>query len=104
MANDFEGLTGEQLRTLLIEYLTKEAASVIGLDPGDIGEDDLLWEADGARLGGDSLDRADLAMALEEDFSLDIPSDEIREHFSTVRKIADYLESKGKGVRDVRGL
>lgn len=96
-------MTPGQLFEALLEEVRKEAAGSIGLDPGDIGDDDLLFEMDGGQWG-DSLDRAELVMGIEEMFDFDVPGADTRQHFKTVRTIADYLVSRGKGVRDVRGL
>jgi len=44
-------------------------------------------------LGADDLDQVELVMAVEEDFSLEIPDDDA-ERIVTVRDMADYLNSK----------
>ena len=46
-------------------------------------------------LGGDSLNRVQLIMELEETFSIEI-NDEDAEKFSTVSQIVDYLEQRIK--------
>lgn len=45
-------------------------------------------------LGVDSLDLFELVMALEEEFGIEIPSDDL-ENITTVGAIIDYLKSKG---------
>ena len=46
-------------------------------------------------LGADSLDLFELVMALEDEYSVEIPSEEL-EKLTTVGKVMEYL--KGKGV------
>ncbi|MCH5207045.1 MAG: acyl carrier protein [Oscillospiraceae bacterium] len=44
-------------------------------------------------LGADSLDVVDLVMALEDEFSVDIPEDQV-ENIKTVGDIVKYIEDK----------
>jgi acyl carrier protein len=46
-------------------------------------------------LGADSLDIVELVMAMEEEFSIEIP-DEEAEKLKTVNDVVAYLKSKGK--------
>ena len=48
-------------------------------------------------LGADSLDLFELIMALEEEYSIEIPSDDLAE-LATVGDVIEYL--KGKGVEE----
>ena len=45
-------------------------------------------------LGADSLDLFELVMALEDEYSVDIPSEELQE-LTTVGAVIDYLKAKG---------
>lgn len=45
-------------------------------------------------LGVDSLDLFELVMALEEEFGIEIPSDDL-ENITTVGAVIEYLKSKG---------
>ena len=45
-------------------------------------------------LGADSLDLFELVMALEEEYEIEIQSEEL-ENLTTVGSVADYLKSKG---------
>lgn len=45
-------------------------------------------------LGADSLDLFELVMALEEEYSIDIPSEELTE-LATVGDVVEYLKAKG---------
>ena len=45
-------------------------------------------------LNADSLDLFELVMALEEEYEIEIPSEEL-ENLTTVGSVADYLKSKG---------
>jgi acyl carrier protein len=46
-------------------------------------------------LGADSLDTVELVMALEEEFSVEIP-DEDAEKIATVQNAVDYIKAKAK--------
>ena len=45
-------------------------------------------------MAADSLDLFELAMAIEEAFEVEIPSEEL-EQFTTVGSVVDYLKAKG---------
>ena len=45
-------------------------------------------------LGADSLDLFELVMALEDEYSVEIPSEELQE-LTTVGAVMDYLKKKG---------
>jgi acyl carrier protein len=45
-------------------------------------------------LGADSLDLFELVMALEDEYSVEIPAEELTE-LTTVGKVMDYLKEKG---------
>ncbi len=45
-------------------------------------------------LGADSLDVFELVMALEDEYSVEIPSEELQE-LTTVGAVMDYLKNKG---------
>ena len=59
-------------------------------------EDDSITEAYSFKddLGADSLDLFELAMALEDTYSVEIPSEDL-ENLTTVGKVIDYLKAKG---------
>ena len=45
-------------------------------------------------LGADSLDTVELVMALEDEYSVEIPAEELQE-LTTVGAVIDYLKNKG---------
>ena len=45
-------------------------------------------------LGADSLDLFELVMALEDEYSVEIPSEDL-EKLTTVQQVMDYLKAKG---------
>ncbi|MCR1840732.1 acyl carrier protein [Murimonas intestini] len=45
-------------------------------------------------LGADSLDLFELVMALEDEYSVEIPSEDL-ENLTTVKAVMDYLKNKG---------
>lgn len=48
-------------------------------------------------LGADSLDLFELVMALEDEYNVEIPSEELTE-LTTVGEVIDYLKNKGIGA------
>ena len=61
----------------------------------DVADKDSISEASSITddLGADSLDVVDLVMALEDEFSVEIPEDEV-ENIKTVGDIVKYIEDK----------
>ena len=72
----------EQLKQIISEQLTVDLEKV-PLD-ARITED----------LGADSLDLFELVMAIEEAFSVEIPSEDL-EQIATVEDVVEYLKKKG---------
>ena len=64
-------------------------------DQLDVADKDNITEASSITddLGADSLDVVDLVMALEDEFSVEIPEDEV-ENIKTVGDIIKYIEDK----------
>lgn len=63
-----------------------------------VGEDEVQLETSFKDdLGADSLDLFELVMALEEEYDVEIPSDDLTE-LNTVEDVINYL--KNKGVED----
>lgn len=64
-------------------------------DQLDVADKDSITEASSITddLGADSLDVVDLVMALEDEFSVEIPEDEV-ENIKTVGDIIKYIEDK----------
>lgn len=64
-------------------------------DQLDVADKDSISEASSITddLGADSLDVVDLVMALEDEFSVEIPEDEV-ENIKTVGDIVKYIEDK----------
>lgn len=73
------------------ERVKKIVASQLGVNEAEI-EDDASFVDD---LGADSLDTVELVMALEEEFSAEIP-DSDAEKIATVRDAINYIEKKIK--------
>jgi len=72
------------------DELLKKVKAIVA-DKLSIGEDQVTEEASFIDdLGADSLDTVELVMALEDEFSLDIP-DEDAEKLTTVGKAMDYI-------------
>ena len=72
------------------DELLKKVKAIVA-DKLSIGEDLITEEASFIEdLGADSLDTVELVMALEDEFSLDIP-DEDAEKLTTVGKAMDYI-------------
>ncbi|HCD69362.1 MAG TPA: acyl carrier protein [Ruminococcaceae bacterium] len=64
-------------------------------DQLDIAEKDSITEGSSITddLGADSLDVVDLVMAIEDEFSIEIPEDEV-ENIKVVGDIVKYIEDK----------
>ena len=74
----------------MLEKMKEIIADQLGVDE-DIITEEASFKED---LGADSLDLFELAMALEDSYSVEIPSEEL-EGLTTVGKVMDYLKSKG---------
>ncbi len=81
-------MTAEELAPRL-KRLIVESLKLEGLAPEGIGDDEPIFSA---RLGLDSVDALELVVALEREFGLAIPSEEIGgEAFSSVGALARWL-------------
>lgn len=72
----------EKMKEIIAEQLNVDAENVTA--ESSFKED----------LGADSLDLFELVMALEDEYSVEIPSEEL-EKLTTVGAVMDYLKSKG---------
>ena len=62
---------------------------------GTSEEETTLTASFGDDLGADSFDYIELAMAVEEEFLMEIPDDDL-ENMKNIKAIADYVEKNGK--------
>jgi len=84
--------TDARVRRLLVECLHLD-----GLDPASIPDDQPLF---GTGLGLDSVDALELVVALEREFSITVPSEEVgRDAFGNLRALAAFVEAR---VREAR--
>ena len=72
----------EKMKEIIAEQLSVEADSIT--EASSFKDD----------LGADSLDLFELAMALVDTYSVEIPSEDL-ENLTTVGKVIDYLKAKG---------
>ena len=72
----------EKMREMIAEQLNCDASEITA-EP-DLKED----------LGADSLDLFELVMALEEEYDVEIPTEEL-ENLTTVGGVIDYLKEQG---------
>ncbi len=72
----------EKMKEIIAEQLNVEADSIT--EASSFKDD----------LGADSLDLFELAMVLEDTYSVEIPSEDL-ENLTTVGKVIDYLKAKG---------
>ena len=72
----------EKMKTIIAEQLSVDADSI---------QADSNFKED---LGADSLDLFELVMELEEEFSVEIPSEDL-ESIATVNDVMEYLKNKG---------
>ncbi|HHL40077.1 MAG TPA: acyl carrier protein [Deltaproteobacteria bacterium] len=75
---------------------TANKVKKIIVDQLGVSEDEVTPQASFVDdLGADSLDRVEMVMAFEEEFSIDIP-DEDAEKILTVQDAIDYIDKKAK--------
>ena len=60
----------------------------------DVNAADLTEETTFESLGADSLDLFELVMALEDEYNIEIPAEELTD-LNTVGDVIDYLKNKG---------
>jgi len=76
-----------RLKELLIERLKFE-----DMTPGDIGDDDPLFEGG---LGLDSIDALEIVVMLESEFGLKIKNESsAREHFRSIASLAEFIAER----------
>ena len=73
-----------------LEKLREIIGEVLNIDPDTITADTTFVDD----LGADSLDLFELVMALEEEYGLEIPAEELAD-VETVGDVIEYLKSKG---------
>lgn len=77
-----------RVKSLLVESL------MLRMEPGEIGEDTLLFDPSGLAL--DSIDALELAVALEKKFGVPTPNSEVaRSAFRSVNTIVEHIRSHG---------
>jgi acyl carrier protein len=74
----------------MLEKMKPMIAEQLNVDESEIKAESNFKED----LGADSLDLFELVMALEEEFGVEIPSEDL-EKIATVADVMDYLKSKG---------
>ena len=74
----------------MLEEMRKIIAEQLNCDENSISTETSFKDD----LGADSLDLFELIMALEEEYSIEIPPDELAE-LHTVGDVIEYLKSKG---------
>ena len=72
----------EKMKEIIAEQLSVDAETVT--EASSFQED----------LGADSLDLFELVMALEDEYSVEIPAEDL-EQLTTVGQVMDYLKAKG---------
>lgn len=77
----------------MLEKMKEMIAEQLNCDASEITADTDLKED----LGADSLDLFELVMALEEEYDIEVPTEEL-ENLATVGDVMDYL--RGQGVED----
>ena len=74
----------------MLEKMKEMVADQLNVDAADITAETSFKDD----LGADSLDLFELVMALEEEYNVEIPSEDL-EKLTTVGAVMDYLKSKG---------
>ena len=74
----------------MLEKMREIIEEQLNCDEGEINVDTSFKDD----LGADSLDLFELVMALEDEYSVEIPAEELQE-LTTVGAVIDYLKNKG---------
>ena len=74
----------------MLEKMKEIIADQLSVDADTITEDSKFIED----LGADSLDLFELVMALEDEYSVEIPAEDL-EKLTSVGEVMDYLKAKG---------
>lgn len=74
----------------MLEKMQEIIAEQLNVDAGIVKPESSFKED----LGADSLDLFELVMALEDEYSVEIPSEDL-EKLTTVQQVMDYLKAKG---------
>ena len=74
----------------MLEEMRKMIAEQLSCDENEITADTSFKDD----LGADSLDLFELVMALEEEYGVEIPSEDL-EKILTVQDVIDYMKNKG---------
>ncbi len=74
----------------MFEKMREIIAEQLGVDEDEITPDTSFKED----LGADSLDLFELTMALEDEYDIEIPAEEL-ETIETINDVIEYLRSKG---------
>ena len=74
----------------MLEKMKELVADQLNVDAAEITAETSFKDD----LGADSLDLFELVMALEEEYNVEIPSEDL-EKLTTVGAVMDYLKSKG---------
>lgn len=73
----------------MLEKIAEMIADQLGIDASEVSADSRFKED----LNADSLDLFELVMALEEEYGVEIPSEDL-EKILTVQDVIDYIEDK----------
>ena len=74
----------------MLEKMREIIAEQLSCDEGEINLETSFKDD----LGADSLDLFELVMALEDEYAVEIPAEELQE-LTTVGSVIDYLKNKG---------
>lgn len=74
----------------MLEKMKEIIAGQLNVDESEVNENSSFKDD----LGADSLDLFELVMALEEEYQVEIPSEDLNE-LTTVGEVMEYLKNKG---------
>jgi acyl carrier protein len=77
-------------KTKMFEKLQEIIADQLGIEAGDVHAESSFKED----LSADSLDLFEMVMSMEDEFDVEIPSEDL-EKILTVQDVIDYLKAKG---------
>ena len=86
---------GSTATNIMSDTIDSQVIKIVSERLGVNAQDVTLTSSFVDDLGADSLDTAELVMALEKEFNVDIP-DEEAEQITTVQQAVDYINSEGE--------
>lgn len=83
------GCESVRMENIMLEKVKEIVAGQLNMEVSAIGDNSILKE----ELGADSLDLFEIIMGLEEEFDIEIPTEDV-ENIKTITDVSNYLNEK----------